>query len=259
MEQDIYFKQEDFLNAQYQDLNPISFGYQHCEKGHVGRGMRDYYMIHYVENGSGTLTVRGKTYTVTKGKMFIIPKGEDAVYVADGEKPWSYVWICFSGNLANRLDDIEFSVMPAASTPFTMIKSLHSRLDTREEVAASALHLIFAGIFEGKSYLPHYVKKTADMIDSLYMHNISVSKIAESLGLNRIYLSRIFHIAMGMSIKEYITKVRMEAAKKLLGEGKNVSVTAELVGYCDTFNFSKMFKKYCGISPKQYAIRATVR
>jgi AraC-like DNA-binding protein len=255
---DIYFKQEAFFDRRYQDLNPINFGYQRCDGGHTGRGMRNYYMIHYVENGTGTLTVRGKTYTVTKGELFVVLKGEDAVYVADSENPWSYVWIGFSGKFAKRLEKLEEPVMAADSTPFGMIKSLHLRADTREEVGASALHLIFADIFAGKSSHPHYVKRTANTIESLYMHNISVSEIADSLGLDRRYLSRIFHKSMGMSIQEYIIKVRMDAAKKLLSDGRSVSLTAELVGYNDVFNFSKMFKKHCGVSPKNYAVSATV-
>lgn len=254
---DIHFKEEGFFDRQYQDLNPINFGYQRCDGGHTGRGMRNYYMIHYVENGTGILKVRGKTYTPTKGQIFIVLKGEDAVYVADDENPWSYVWIGFSGNFAKRLETLEEPVMNADSTPFGLIKSLHLRTDTREEMGAAALHLIFADIFAGKSSHPHYVKRTASTIESLYMHNISVTEIADSLGLDRRYLSRIFHKSMGMSIQEYIIKVRMDAAKKLLSEGRSVSLTAELVGYNDVFNFSKMFKKHCGMSPKNYSVKNT--
>lgn len=254
MGRDIYFKQEGFFDRQYEDLKPINFGYQCCSSGHTGRGLRNYYMIHYVENGTGTLRIRGQVYTPTKGQIFIVPQGEDAVYVADEENPWSYVWIGFSGKFAKKLDKLEELVMDADSTPFGMIKSLRLRTDTREEVGAAALHLIFADIFAGKSTHPHYVKRTVSTIESLYMHNISVSEIADSLGLDRRYLSRIFHKAIGMSIQEYIIKVRMDAAKKLLRDGRSVSLTAELVGYNDVFNFSKMFKKHCGMSPKSYAL-----
>jgi AraC-like DNA-binding protein len=56
-----------------------------------------------------------------------------------------------------------------------------------------------------------------------------------------------------MGIQEYIIGVRMENAKTLLQNGFSVNRTADMVGYHDSFNFSKMFKKLFGISPKQYA------
>jgi len=133
-----------------------------------------------------------------------------------------------------------------------MIRDLQKRQDTREEVGAAALFLIFAEIFSGRSRHPHYVRRTVDTINSLYMRPITVEAIASDLRLDRRYLARIFKASMGMSVQEYLIKVRMEQAEKLLRDGVSVSMTAELVGYNDPFNFSKMFKKYYGVSPSKF-------
>ena len=66
--------------------------------------------------------------------------------------------------------------------------------------------------------------------------------ITESLGLDRRYLSRIFKESMGISVQDYLIRVRLEQAQKLLAEGTSVKMTSQLVGYTDCFNFSKMFK-----------------
>jgi AraC family transcriptional regulator of arabinose operon len=131
-----------------------------------------------------------------------------------------------------------------------MLHSLRSRPDTREEIAAAALYMIFAELFTGSQSRPHYVQRTVETIDSLYMTPIRIETIAATLGIDRRYLARIFKSSMGLSVQDYLIRVRMEQAKKLLTEGLPVNLVAEMVGYSDPFNFSKMFKKYWGTSPK---------
>ncbi len=241
------------IDKKYSDLNPLNYGYESCKPSHLAYGMRDYYLIHYVESGKGEMLVGGERYRIGKGQIFIIPPFSDTTYIADAADPWSYVWIGFGGELAERLLDVSPCISGVSYAPFAMIKGLAERADTREEMAAAALYMIFADIFSGSDARPNYVKRTVDAIDSLYMTPITVSQIAQNIGLDRRYLVRIFHASMGMSIQEYLMKVRMEQAKKLLALGRGVGETAVFVGYGDVFNFSKMFKKYTGISPKIYA------
>ncbi len=241
------------IDKNYKELNPLTFGYETCRPSHTAYGWRDYYLIHYVESGYGTLYRKGKAYRLSAGQIFIISPQEDVRYVADEHDPWCYVWIGFRGDLAKRFSDLDEPVTNADSTPFDMLRALSERSDMREETAAAALFLIYADVFSGKQSRPHYVKRIVDTVNTLYMNDISVAQLAEELGLDRRYVSRLFHKTMGMSIKDYIIKVRMDAAKKLLKAGRGVSQTAELVGYSDAFNFSKMFKKHCGVSPSAFA------
>ncbi len=248
-----YIRETAFRDIGLSDLYPLSVGSSRCERGHVAYGMRDYYMIHYVREGRGTLTLDGRRYEVGKGEIFIIRKHADAVYRADDGEPWTYSWICFGGRLAERLDSSP-PVMTASVRPFDMLTGLAERADTREEIAMSALYLLMADIFKGAPQRPRYVKQAQDMIHNLFMNGISVADIAAQLGLDRRYLSRLFHAEVGVSIKEYLTQVRLEAAKKNLLSGRSVALTAELSGYADAFNFSKAFKKYTGQSPRAFAL-----
>ena len=94
------------------------------------------------------------------------------------------------------------------------------------------------------------------MINTTYFSDgLTVSNIAAEMGLDRRYLARLFKSNMGMTVQDYLIKVRMENAKKILKSGTSVSATASLVGYNDSFNFSKMFKKYTGVSPKAYVLK----
>lgn len=247
-----WLKDTVFLDIGLSDLYPISTGSSECDGGHTAYGMRDYYMIHYVREGRGTLFLEGAVYEIGAGDIFIIRKHADAVYKADTEEPWKYSWICFDGTFASRLDSVR-PVMTVSSRPFDMLEPLPHRSDTREEIAVAALYLILADILKGaEAKRPPYTKQAQDIIHNLYMREITVMDIARELGLDRRYLSRLFHAEAGVSVKEYLTRVRIEAAKKHLLSGRSVALAAELVGYSDPFNFSKIFKKYVGISPRGF-------
>ncbi|MBQ7336858.1 MAG: helix-turn-helix domain-containing protein [Clostridia bacterium] len=246
---EIYFGQHHF-----EDLNPLSCGYHDCPAGHIAKGMRPFYMIHFVEDGCGTLYFDGREQKVNKGQIFIIRPYEDIRYVADSETPWRYVYICFDGAQAKKLDTLGVRVTELSAAPFATLRALEERKDTREEMALSALYMIFAELLSGKAKHPHYVRRTVNMIHASYhSEQLSVSRIAEELSLDRRYLVRLFKEKTGGGIQEYIIKVRMDNAKALLENGFSVSATAAMVGYRDSFNFSKMFKKFVGSSPKQYA------
>ena len=52
---------------------------------------------------------------------------------------------------------------------------------------------------------------------------------------------------------KYVNKLRIEKAKKLLKESSiPVSEIAKQVGIEDSYYFSRLFKKYAGVSPKSY-------
>ncbi|HEY5585165.1 MAG TPA: response regulator [Ruminiclostridium sp.] len=83
--------------------------------------------------------------------------------------------------------------------------------------------------------------------------DINLEQIAASLYINSGYLRAIFKREAGITISDYITKLRMLKAKELLSLGNmKLSVISEMVGYSDASYFSKCFKKYYGASPSDY-------
>ena len=91
------------------------------------------------------------------------------------------------------------------------------------------------------------------LIRAKYTEPISTSSLAEELGLNPDYLSRVFRQQTGETISAWLRSWRVHIAKGLLSEGKlSVAQVAEKVGIDDPRYFSRLFKKQEGISPKQY-------
>ena len=84
------------------------------------------------------------------------------------------------------------------------------------------------------------------------MQTITVEDIAKMLSIDKRYMSRIFKEKYGKTVIGYLIEIRMKHACELLSEGYSVADTSAMVGYADTFNFSKMFSKYIGMSPREY-------
>lgn len=82
--------------------------------------------------------------------------------------------------------------------------------------------------------------------------HISVSDLAARLSYNPSYLSRIFKEQTGMPLQDYITQVKIDAAKVMLSQGISAGDVARAVGYENYPHFSRAFKRVVGVSPKQY-------
>ncbi|MNB63315.1 putative response regulatory protein [compost metagenome] len=101
----------------------------------------------------------------------------------------------------------------------------------------------------------HYVIDQAkSFLEREYMHNFELERLAETVGMNASYLSRLFKYKTGQTITDYLIGIRIGRAKLLLREHpdlKNYEI-AEKVGYNDPVYFNKLFKKMCGVTPKDY-------
>ena len=99
-----------------------------------------------------------------------------------------------------------------------------------------------------------YVTGAIDYIAENYNDpDMSVSQIAQHLGLSEGHLSHTFKKETDYTILNHITRYRINRAMKLLREGKlKIYEVAEQVGYRDITHFSSTFKKLVGISPSEY-------
>jgi two-component system response regulator YesN len=117
------------------------------------------------------------------------------------------------------------------------------------------------------------VRELAVTIDKLYLGNgnniivkqacnyvlqnvdtdLTIKSLAEALFLHRSYLSEVFKQQTGWRLNQYITTVKLERAKKLIGDGQLLGYQiAGQLGYKDVEYFSRIFKKYTGLPPSQY-------
>jgi len=89
-------------------------------------------------------------------------------------------------------------------------------------------------------------------IESQAFHRINIQRLANEYRMSTRYLQKHFKEAYSFTPKEYHKNIQMNIAYTLLTQNSvPVFKVAEMIGYCDTFAFSKQFKKHFGFSPSQ--------
>lgn len=84
---------------------------------------------------------------------------------------------------------------------------------------------------------------------------ISIKMIAESIYVNKSYLSEVFKKETGMTLLEYITMVKMERAIYLMNQNSmTIADISFQIGFSDQDYFGKVFKKYTGMTVKEFRL-----
>ena len=86
---------------------------------------------------------------------------------------------------------------------------------------------------------------------------LSLSSILVASGYNKDHIRRRFISAYGATPVEYLTRLRIDYAKNLLKNrhelDASISEIGTMCGYYDAHYFSRVFKKYVGVSPNEYS------
>ena len=102
--------------------------------------------------------------------------------------------------------------------------------------------------------------KAKKYVDEQYMQpDLRISEIAREIGISPNYLSKLFLEEMGENFSDYLIAVRMKAAQKLLLYSSfTTQEIAQRIGYDNVSYFSVLFKKYTGITTRQYRKNITI-
>ncbi|MDU2674061.1 MAG: AraC family ligand binding domain-containing protein [Clostridium sp.] len=264
----------NYTNNFYKSIDIMIYntGYEECDPGHsYGPAVRKSYMIHYVTEGKGIFTINGKTYQLKKGDAFLMCPGEQIYYEADKKNPWCYAWIGMQGvKVESYLKKTAFANSPIIhyskddqlSLLYIKLQKAYSSDSRSRELLVNSvlyeiLHFLINSVPNEKSDKDHNEKIYLNKIISYCAINIDkqikVSELAQYLGLDRSYLTRLFKSEMKISLKDYILKTKIDEANDLL---KNtdlpINVISRSVGFDDPLYFSRIYKEKQKISPKNY-------
>ncbi len=247
---------EYLYNWTWTGYNPICAGWEQCTPGHgFGPASREFYVVHYVLSGKGTLTARGHTYQISEGMLFAFEPYEVVHYEADSDDPWSYVWLNFmiNGQVPYMFNNL-VSYRPDLRELFMSIVNYDDHERTGREFSSNCLWKIAVALSSSTLDDKYIVDKAIKYISSNYTSpSLSVSDIAGNLVIKQSKLSKLFLQEKHMTTGEYLIRYRLKKACELmLSQKLSPTVASMLVGYNDYPNFSKIFKKYYGVSPKQY-------
>lgn len=107
-----------------------------------------------------------------------------------------------------------------------------------------------------KKAASNYTEQCKDYIFHHYHHKIRLEEVARAMSISQGHLSRVFQKDTGMSIQEYILRFRVERAANLLKYSEvGLTEISDYMGFYSQSHFGTVFKKYMGLSPKQYRDR----
>ena len=260
------------------ELYPTDIGFYPRARHHYRarpHGAPEFILI-YCRSGSGRFDIDGHGGTLSPSQALLIPRGRPHSYTADERRPWSILWVHFSGEDAALYGDLlprGQHVLPVARpageraarlfrdcfrafaggfTPATLL------------YASQALrHLLATLFFDNTAFTASARAAGQPRIDEsilfmsrLVAEGLSLKDLARHAGLSAGYYSTLFKTHTGFSPIEYYNRLRIQAACRLLDTTtRPIHVVAENVGYEDPYYFSRAFRRIMGVAPRSY--RAT--
>jgi len=98
------------------------------------------------------------------------------------------------------------------------------------------------------------IHKVQDYIEYHLGQSLSIEELSNAAGFSKYHFSRIFQGMLHEPLAHYVNRIRMEKALFLLAHraDKNITDIAYELGYTDSAVFSRAFKNYYGVSPREY-------
>ena len=240
----------------------------HDQQPHtVRREGYPYAQILYAANGSGTLVLEGEKLSIPPYSAIFLPAGCPHEYYPESDV-WDIRWVVPCGSAVDALLS-EFGMTSPQIYPLKDIKTLDHHFRKMHEAligdqlygnhrAAGYLYdflIEFNRLITAtqSSYASPAVVRAIDYINTNYKRPITMEELCEVSGVSKQHLCRLFRSALSARPMEYIAKKRIQAAKQLLSEtDMSVEEIAEETGFCTGSYFTKLFKRYEGLTPSQF-------
>ncbi len=239
-----------------------------CERSDI-----HHLLFQYTLHGEGYLSIHNMVYHIKPGEAFLIEKpGPYRYWLADGSPIWEFIFICFTLESEPYWDKIisksgHIVHISSKSNVINLwkkiyIATLKNKLNSfyQGSIYAYQFLLELTAYLEeksGKSGQKTCVQKSLQFIHKHYNSPLTIDELANICDISASYLSYLFHLQIGKTIKNYIRDYRINQACALLRHSKlSIQEIAKKVGYDDPNYFSRVFKQQKHISPCNY--RATV-
>jgi AraC family transcriptional regulator len=97
---------------------------------------------------------------------------------------------------------------------------------------------------------PRWLRQAREVIREQFAESLSLSSVAELVGVHAAHLAKMFRKHYGCTVGEYVRRLRLDHAAKLLARSeKTLSTIALAAGFYDQSHFAHLFKLRFGVSP----------
>ena len=223
-----------------------------------------------LKQGSAKFIVNEKELVLKKSRLIVINPNEVHYSICD-EKNKDYYVIYINRDWYQVLQKQIFKTNNIIAIPnildnltisdefFNLFTTLSEDTDVieKELKLLDFLKNIFNEYIDEKVFLKieettKIAKEFKEYIEKNISSKLTLSSIAKELKVSPYHIIRICNQDFGLSANAYIVNKRVHRAKKLIGNGVDISEAAVEVGFYDQSHLTNVFKKVFAITPKAY-------
>ncbi|KNC18732.1 hypothetical protein AC792_10600 [Arthrobacter sp. RIT-PI-e] len=241
--------------------------------GRLRRHGADETIVILCASGTGWLTLGdGRPHRLDPGSAAVIPAGSPHRYRADEEDPWSIWWVHARGS---GMEDLVEEIVPGEN-PVVRLRDAYSAIAAAEDVVAAleqdetvpmlylatgAAWRLFTQLaserLRGEAPSDDRMQTVQHYLRTHLATTLSVDDLARRAGLSTSHFSAVFRQSVGLSVVEYLKRLRSARARELLiTTDAPVAKIGQAVGYADAFYFSRQFRAVNGMSPTAFRTRS---
>jgi AraC-like DNA-binding protein len=232
----------------------------------------DYYVIGFIENGQRYLSCKNKFYNVGPGDLTIFNPNDTHTCEQIDNKTLDYRCINIQLDVMKK---IMFEITNKEYIPYftenvlfnnelvDSLQELHRMImqeETdfkKEEILLFIMEQLITEYSDGSSSVNLQEPNTeintiCEFLRNNYTKNITLNELSTLTGISKYHLLRSFTKQKGISPYSYLEAIRINEAKKFLEKGNSPLEVALKTGFTDQSHFTNFFKKFIGLTPKQY-------
>ena len=236
-----------------------------------GRVLNEFQIVYIYEGGGFFESQSISRQRIDAGTLIVLFPGERHSYAPDEHSGWSEYWIGFHGEIANNLLTTGFFSPKEALLKIGLSSSLmgfyrdaisiadKESVGSQQLLSGIVMHMLGHILYRHRSSTD-CANRTEDVVNEARQlmrerlhHSLSAEDIANALGVGYSWFRQSFRRVTGVPPAQYISLLLISRAKEMLvSEHMSISETAYALGFESVGQFSTMFRKREGVTPRQF-------
>jgi len=256
------------------------FESRHAPGFEMETGVWPYDKLCYVRQGGCSLETPDRSMALEAEDVLFVPAGVPHRFSDDPARPATLILVCFEPQALRKTPgqsagyDIFRALMAhPLSTSETHrrgeIRTVLQRMIFEQTMAREGHEAVIWGLLlqllvtlartaadaklaDTATQAPQAFARTLTYIDENFTEDIRIRSLAAMAGVSYRHYTTLFRVATGMTVGAYVTRLRIEFAKKRLLETENIVFAGLDAGFGDLSHFYRVFRQAVGTTPRRF-------
>ena len=232
------------------------------------RHYHDSAWVVFTFTGSFALTMRSAESLLTPGSLLYVPAGEAHSNVFGSQGAGVFVTAIDPAWIGDRLENVSAEAEKPRIAPAGLLTGLALKIyrefqspDTLSDLIVEGTFLELLGRwfrqdFQKDASAPLWLREVKGLLHDSFREPVSLNQVAQVAGVHPSHVARAFRRAYGMTIGEYVRKLRVEfVAERLARARKDTASLTDLAlgaGFSSHAHMAAVFNRVIGMTPSQY-------